>query len=51
MGGQEKNEPYGNRVGRCGLDASGLGYGPLVSSCGNGNEASGSIKGGNFLAI
>jgi hypothetical protein len=36
-------------VGGCGLDASGLGYGPFASSCEYGNELSGSIKGREFL--
>jgi hypothetical protein len=36
-------------MGMCGLDASGLGQGPVVGSCEQGNEPSGSIKGGNFL--
>jgi hypothetical protein len=36
-------------VGRCGLDASGSGYGPVAGSCKHGNEPSGSIKGGEFL--
>jgi hypothetical protein len=36
-------------VGRCGLDASGLGYGPVAGSCQHGNETSRSIKGGETL--
>jgi hypothetical protein len=36
-------------VGRCGLDASGSGYGPAAVSCGHSNELSGSMKGGEFL--
>jgi hypothetical protein len=32
-------------VGRCGLDS----YGSVVGSCDNGNETSGSAKGGEFL--
>jgi hypothetical protein len=36
-------------VGRCGLDASGLGYGPVVGCCEDGNEPLCSIKGGEFL--
>jgi hypothetical protein len=36
-------------VRRCGLDESGLGYGPVTGSCEHGNEPSGPIKGGEFL--
>jgi hypothetical protein len=36
-------------VGRCGLDASGPGEGPLEGHCEHGNELSGSIKSGKFL--
>jgi hypothetical protein len=36
-------------VRSCGLDASGLGYGPVADSCEQGNELSGSIKHGEFL--
>jgi hypothetical protein len=36
-------------VGRCGLDSSGSGQGPVVGSCEHGNYPSGSIKGGEFL--
>jgi hypothetical protein len=36
-------------VGRCGLDSSGSGSGPLAGSCEHGNEASVSIKGGEFV--
>jgi hypothetical protein len=36
-------------VGRCGLDVSGLGKGPVAGFCKHGNEPSGSIKGGGFL--
>jgi hypothetical protein len=36
-------------VGRCGLDASDLGYGPVTDSCEHGNESSVSIKSGKFL--
>jgi len=36
-------------VGRCGLDASGLGQRPVAGPCEHGNEPSGSIKGGEFL--
>jgi hypothetical protein len=35
-------------VGRCGLDASGSGQGPVAGPCEQGNEPSGSIKGGEF---
>jgi hypothetical protein len=31
------------------MDSSGSGYGPLVGSCGHGNEPSGSITGEEFL--
>jgi hypothetical protein len=36
-------------VGRCELDASGSGQGPVAGCCEHGNEPSGSIKGGEFL--
>jgi len=36
-------------VGRCGLDSSGSGYGPVAGCCEYGNEPPGSIKGGEFL--
>jgi hypothetical protein len=36
-------------VGRCGLDSSGSGCGPVASPCEQGTEPSGSIKGGEFL--
>jgi hypothetical protein len=36
-------------VGKCGVDASGLGYGPVVVACDHCNEPSGSIKGGKIL--
>jgi hypothetical protein len=36
-------------VERCGLDSSGSGQGPVVGSCENGHESSGSIKGRKFL--
>jgi hypothetical protein len=36
-------------LGWCGLDASGLGCGPVASSYEYSNEISGSIKGGEFL--
>jgi hypothetical protein len=35
-------------VGKCGLDTSGSGDGPVVSSCEHGNEPPGSIKGSEF---
>jgi hypothetical protein len=38
-----------SRVGRCGLDSSGSGLGPVAGSCELGNELSGSIKGRKFL--
>jgi hypothetical protein len=43
------NGSYGNRVGRCELDASGSGQGPMAGSCEHGNEPMGSIKGQEFL--
>jgi hypothetical protein len=36
-------------MGKCGLDASGSGYGLVAGCCEHGNEAVGSIKGGEFL--
>jgi hypothetical protein len=39
----------GNRVGRCGLVASGLGEGPVVGSCEHDNEPLGSMTGREFL--
>jgi hypothetical protein len=39
----------GNRIKRCGLDASGSGTGPVAGCCENGNERPGSMKGGEFL--
>jgi hypothetical protein len=36
-------------VGRCGLDSSGSGQGPVVGSWEHDNEPSGSIKGGEFF--
>jgi hypothetical protein len=49
--GSYQNGSRGDMVGRCGLGASGPGYGPVAGSCehGNGNETSVSIKGGEFL--
>jgi hypothetical protein len=38
------NIKMGDRVGCCGLDRSGSGYGPVEGSCEHGNEPSGSIK-------
>jgi hypothetical protein len=35
--------------GRCGLDASGSGQGPVEGSSEHGNETSDSIKGGEFF--
>jgi hypothetical protein len=34
---------------RCGLDASASGQGSVAGSCEDGNEPSGSIKGGEFF--
>jgi hypothetical protein len=43
-------DPVRNRMGRCGLDLSGLGTVAEVSgSCEHDNESTGSIKGGEFL--
>jgi hypothetical protein len=36
-------------VGKCGLVASGSGYGLVVGRCEHGNEPSGSTKGGEFF--
>jgi hypothetical protein len=36
-------------VGRCGLDSSGSGYGPVTDSCEHGNEPLGSVKRGKFV--
>jgi hypothetical protein len=36
-------------VGGCGLDSSGLGYGPVAGSCEHSTEPSGSIIGWEFL--
>jgi hypothetical protein len=36
---------------RCGLDASGGGWGPVTGCSGKGNELSGSVKGGEFLGL
>jgi hypothetical protein len=38
-------------VGRCGLDASDLGWGPAACFCGHVNEPSCSIKGGELLDL
>jgi hypothetical protein len=38
----------GNRVGRCGLDSFGSGQEPVAGFHEHGNEASGSIKGGDI---
>jgi hypothetical protein len=43
------SESWRNRVGRCGLDASGSGYEPVAGPFKHSNELSGSIKGGEFL--
>jgi hypothetical protein len=44
------NGILGNRVGRCGLDASGSGQRPVVGSCEHGNKPSGSINGGQLMS-
>jgi hypothetical protein len=36
------------KVGRCGLDSSGSGQGPVVGSCGQSNKPLGSIKCGEL---
>jgi hypothetical protein len=36
-------------MGKCGLDAFGLGYGPMAGSCEHSNEPLYSIKGEEFL--
>jgi hypothetical protein len=36
-------------VGRCGLDSSGSGQGPMAGCCEHDNEPLGSVKGGEFL--
>jgi hypothetical protein len=36
-------------VGRCGIDASGLGQRPVAGCCEYSNELLGSIKGGQLL--
>jgi hypothetical protein len=41
--------PQGNRMGRCGLDASGSEEGSVAGSSEYGNEPSGSIKSMEFL--
>jgi hypothetical protein len=38
-------------VGWCARDSSGSGRGPVADSCEYGNEASGSVKAGNFLTL
>jgi hypothetical protein len=42
-------ELNGNRVGRCGLDASGSGKGPVAESYERGSEPWGSITGEEFF--
>jgi hypothetical protein len=37
------------REGRCGLDLSGAGEGPMTGACEHSNESSGSVIGGEFL--
>jgi hypothetical protein len=39
----------GKLVGRCGLDSSGSGWGPVAGFCEHGNEHLGYINVGNFL--
>jgi hypothetical protein len=39
----------GERVGGCGLDSPGLGYGSVAGSCEYGNKPLGSIKSWGFL--
>jgi hypothetical protein len=39
----------GKWIGSCGLNSSRSGLGPVTGSCENGNEPSGSMKGGKFL--
>jgi len=41
----------GNGLESCGLDESGSGLRPVAGSCEDGNESSGSIKGGQFLDL
>jgi hypothetical protein len=36
-------------VGKCGLDSSGSGQGPVAGSCEDGNELSGSMKWGEYF--
>jgi hypothetical protein len=36
-------------VGRCGLDSSGSGQGPVAGCCEHGNDLSSVIKGGELL--
>jgi hypothetical protein len=36
-------------VGRCGVDSSGSGQGPVAGCCEDSKEPSGSRKGGEFL--
>jgi hypothetical protein len=38
----------GNRMGGCGLNASGSRWRPVMGWCEHGNETLGSIKGGTF---
>jgi hypothetical protein len=40
---------WGNRVGRCELDSSGSGQGPVAGCCEHGNELPGSIKCEEYL--
>jgi hypothetical protein len=43
MGGECYSVSYRHKFGGCGLDASGLGWGPVAGSCENDNEALGDI--------
>jgi hypothetical protein len=36
-------------MGKCGLDSTGSGWGPVVGCCEHGNEPSGSVRGGEFF--
>jgi len=49
MGWWYYNGCYANRVSRRGLDASCSSWGPVVSSCEDGNERSGCMQGGEFF--
>jgi hypothetical protein len=49
MGRYYLNGTSGNRTGRCGLDITGSGQGPVAGSSERGNKLSVSIKFGKFL--